>query len=279
MKSKSDGQKPNLMNKHMQSLQQSINDFVEEMKLKGGGCLQLDKFTKLLHNGVMNLMVSALQINSKLKLLLWHEDMTAVKVINAEVIKNMAIKCIDSIGIRAFVMLITDGGAAEVAAREMVLLHYNGKCRIWVMCCAAHAWDLVIEAVIVKAFLKCVLQIVNRIVTFVYAHGFVKALWAAMEVTGIPRAAGSRFATLFITLTAVLKNEVALRTLFKNTKLVAWINSAEGLRHKDKFLVMQDCVASARWWRKIQVSYHCVLLHVCVGCVVCDIVCVWVCIC
>ena len=46
--------------------------------------------------------------------------MTAVKVINAEVIKNMAIKCIDSIGIGAFVMLITDGGAAEVAAREMV---------------------------------------------------------------------------------------------------------------------------------------------------------------
>lgn len=104
--------------------------------------------------------------------------------------------------------------------------------------------------------MKCVLQIVNSIITFIYGHGFVKALWTGMEaVKSIPRAAGTRFATLHHTLKACIDNEVQLRTLFRNPELLEWLTNGAGRPHQARCEVLADCVSSDTWWRKVVVCY------------------------
>jgi hypothetical protein len=215
----------------------------EEQWALTGCSLMTDAWTDKRSRGVMNLVVHSAYgvcfLNSV--------ECSSVKK-NGKYIFDLVDRCIDDIGEKNVIQVVTDNASVNLAAAALLKakrpsIFWNG--------CAAHTIDLMLEDIgkireVDKTIVKA-----RTLTTFLYSHARLLALMRTFLGKDLVRAGITRFATAYLNLKSLLDNKKELGRLFRSDELneMGYINKGKG---KD----IAKVVRSDTFWKTIDAAVN-----------------------
>ncbi|XP_028806378.1 uncharacterized protein LOC114761216 [Neltuma alba] len=158
---------------------------------------------------------------------------------------------VEEIGEDNVVQVVTDGASNLVATGKM--LEEKRKKLFWSPC-AAHCLDLVLEDIgQLPVFYNTITN--AKKITFIYRHTWVLNLYRKYSKgRELARPAVTRFATAYLTLSCILQQKNALRTMFASDD---WVSSSFASKSEGKQMV--DMIfGDSRFWSSIKYCLKCV---------------------
>ena len=125
-------------------------------------------------------------------------------------------KCIDDIGEKNVVQVVTDNASVNLAAAALLKakrpsIFWNG--------CAAHTIDLMLENIAKIPEVDKTIVKARSLTTFLYSHARVLALMRTFLGKDLVRSGITRFATAYLNLKSLLENKKELGRLFRSDEL------------------------------------------------------------
>lgn len=127
-------------------------------------------------------------------------------------------KCIEDIGVKNVVQVVTDNAKANEAAVSYLRvkrpsIYWNG--------CAAHCIDLMLEDIGGLSYVKDTISKARSVTIFLYAHTLVLELMRRFLGKDLVRSGVTRFATPYLNLKSLHDNKKELKKLFRSEELDA----------------------------------------------------------
>ncbi|XP_073036746.1 uncharacterized protein [Primulina eburnea] len=151
--------------------------------------------------------------------------------------------CIDRVGAKNVVQIVTDNASNNMAAANLLALERSS---IFWTSCSAHTINLMLEGISKLQMFNGVIKKAKSFCIFIYAHHKTLALMRKFTKREIVRPGVTRFATSFLTLQSLLDKKQELRNMmtsneWDNTK---WSRSKKG---KEAF----DAIVPNDFWNSI----------------------------
>jgi hypothetical protein len=196
---------------------------VHEEAWKTSGCtLMTDAWTDKKGRGIMNLVVHSAQG----VLFLDSVDCSTVKK-NGKYIFDLVDKCIEDIGEKNVIQVVTDNASVNVAAASLLAakrpkIFWNG--------CAAHCLDLMLEDIGKLEPVQETIVNARHVTAFLYAHTRLLDLMRKYLGKDLVRSGVTRFATAYLNLKSLQDNKKELKRLFRDNDLneMGYLKSAKG---------------------------------------------------
>ena len=239
------------LQKAKKKVKDSFKNHKQEWALTGCS-LMTDAWTDKKGRGVMNLVVH----NAYGVCFLNSVDCSSVKK-DGQYIFDLVDKCIEEIGEKNVVQVVTDNASPNWAA--VALLKAKRPSIFWTGC-AAHTIDLMFEDI---GKIKQVDETIVRarsLTTFLYSHTRVLALMRKFLGKDLVRAGITRFATAYLNLKSMLDNKKELGKLFRSDEL-----NEMGYLKKDKGKNTSKIVRSDTFWKNVDCAVN-FLIWMFVGC-------------
>ncbi|XP_044405327.1 uncharacterized protein [Triticum aestivum] len=206
------------------------------------GCtIMTDAWTDIRGRGVMNLVVhSAYGV-----VFLDSVDCSAAKK-NGKYIFDLVDRCIEEIGEKHVVQVVTDNASVNQAASKLLnakrpKVFWNG--------CAAHCIDLMLEDIGKLPSVDSTITKARAVTVFLYAHTRVLNLMREFLSKDLVRSGITRFATAYLNLKSMLDNKKQLQKLFRSDEL-----DEMGYLKKVKGNEASKTVRSETFWRGVDIA-------------------------
>ncbi|CAO2033804.1 unnamed protein product [Urochloa humidicola] len=215
----------------------SFKDHKEQWELTGCS-LMTDAWTDKKSRGVMNLVVHSAYgvyfLNSV--------DCSSVQK-NGRYIFDLVDRCIEEIGEKNVVQVVTDNASNNLAAAALLKakrpsIFWNG--------CAAHTVDLMLEDIGKIPQVEQTIVKARSVTTFLYSHTRVLALMRTYLGKDLVRSGVTRFATAYLNLKSLLDSKKELGRLFRSDEL-----NEMGYLKKDKGKKASKVVRSDPFWKSV----------------------------
>ncbi|XP_028803310.1 uncharacterized protein LOC114758444 [Neltuma alba] len=159
---------------------------------------------------------------------------------------------IEKIGEDNVVQVVTDGASNLVAAGKML---EEKRTKLFRYPCAAHCLALVLEDIGQLPIFYNTITNVKKITTFTYRHAWVLNLYRKYSKgRELARLAVTRFATTYLTLSCILQQKNAFRTMFASDD---WVSSSFASKSEGK-QVADMIFGDSRFWSSIKYCLKCV---------------------
>ncbi|XP_021305495.1 uncharacterized protein LOC8072912 [Sorghum bicolor] len=217
---------------------------VHEEAWKTSGCtLMTDAWTDKKGRGIMNLVVHSAQG----VLFLDSVDCSTVKK-NGKYIFDLVDKCIEDIGEKNVIQVVTDNASVNVAAASLLAakrpkIFWNG--------CAAHCLDLMLEDIGKLEPVQETIVNARHVTAFVYAHTRLLDLMRKYLGKDLVRSGVTRFATAYLNLKSLQDNKKELKRLFRDNDLneMGYLKSAKGKK-------AEKVVNSEGFWKNVDIAVN-----------------------
>ncbi|XP_012845516.1 PREDICTED: uncharacterized protein LOC105965507 [Erythranthe guttata] len=224
----------------------SMEKYTDEWK-RWGCTLMCDGWTDGKYRSITNFLV-----NSPSGTVFLKSIDTSNEINDGQKMFELLDKTIVEIGVENVVQVVTDGASNLVSAGEKLEEKYKSLC--WSPC-AAHCLDLVLEDIGKIPIFHSTITNAKRITTYIYRHQWVLRLFRDYSKgRELARPAVTRFATSFLTLSCILNQKSALKSMFVSE---VWTSSSYARKHDGKEVV--DLVScNAKFWSSIKYCLRCV---------------------
>ncbi|CAA0840621.1 hAT dimerisation domain-containing protein, partial [Striga hermonthica] len=150
---------------------------------------------------------------------------------NGELIFNYLDDIVNEIGEDNVIQVITDNASNFVKAGKKLM---TTRKSLWWTLCAAHCIDLMLESIAKLSIFSDTIEKAKRVVKFIYGHGTILSLMRK-HTNGkeLLRPAVTRFATAFLTLQSMYKQERPLEIMFVSDE---WVNSPQAKKVEGKLI-------------------------------------------
>ncbi|KAM0924434.1 hypothetical protein ACQ4PT_004856 [Festuca glaucescens] len=170
-------------------------------------------------------------------------DCSAMKKDDGKYIFELVDSCIDEVGEKHVVQLVTDNASVNVAASAMLKakrpnIFWNG--------CAAHYTDLMLEDIGKLPSVDLTITKARGVTVFLYAHTRVLSLMRDFLGKDLVRSGITRFATAYLNLKSMLDNKKELQKLFRSDQM-----DEMGYLKKVKGTEANKTVCSELFWRGV----------------------------
>jgi len=217
---------------------------VHEEAWKTSGCtLMTDAWTDKKGRGIMNLVVHSAQG----VLFLDSVDCSTVKK-NGKYIFDLVDKCIEDIGEKNVIQVVTDNASVNVAAASLLAakrpkIIWNG--------CAAHCLDLMLEDIGKLEPVQETIVNARHVTAFLYAHTRLLDLMRKYLGKDLVRSGVTRFATAYLNLKSLQDNKKELKRLFRDNDLneMGYLKSAKGKK-------AEKVVNSEGFWKNVDIAVN-----------------------
>lgn len=157
-------------------------------------------------------------------------------------------RCIEDIGEKNVVQVVTDNAAANLSAAAMLRAK---RPKIFWSGCAAHTIDLMLEDVGKLPIVERTILKGRSLTVFLYSHTRVLALMRNVLGKDLVRSGVTRFATAYLNLRSLLDNKSALQKLFRSEELNEW-----GYLKKAKGKCAAKIVRADAFWKGVETAVN-----------------------
>ncbi|XP_028755565.1 uncharacterized protein LOC114714940 [Neltuma alba] len=234
------------LKKAVDKIQESLAKYKKEWE-KWGCTLMCDGWTDGKGRSLTNFLVN----NPSGTVFLKSVDTSSV-IKDAKQMFELLDNLVEEIGEDNVVQVVTDGASNLVAAGKML---EEKRTKLFWSPCAAHCLDLILEDIGQLPVFYNTITNAKKITTFIYRHTWVLNLYRKYSKgKELARPAVTRFATAYLTLSCILQQKNALRTMFASDD---WTSSTFASKSDGKQVV--DMVfGDSRFWSSIKYCLKCV---------------------
>ncbi|XP_028793556.1 uncharacterized protein LOC114749230 [Neltuma alba] len=234
------------LKKAVDKIQESLAKYKKEWE-KWGCTLMCDGWTDGKGRSLTNFLVNSPSGTVFLKSV----DTSSV-IKDAKQMFELLDNLVEEIGEDNVVQVVTDGASNLVAAGKML---EEKRTKLFWSPCAAHCLDLILEDIGQLPVFYNTITNAKKITTFIYRHTWVLNLYRKYSKgKELARPAVTRFATAYLTLSCILRQKNALRTMFASDD---WTSSTFASKSEGKQVV--DMVfGDSRFWSSIKYCLKCV---------------------
>ncbi|XP_033132372.1 uncharacterized protein LOC117127129 [Brassica rapa] len=226
-----------LLNEEKQRTKEKLKGLEEEWDIEGCSVMT-NVWTDRKKRSVMNLCV-----NSRGATCFLSSKDASKDAHTSEYIFSYIDKCIEDLGAKKVVQVVTDNATNNVAAARLLK---EKRPRIFWTTCAAHTVDLMLEGISKLTVFAKVIEQAKKFTIFVYAHYITLNMMRAYTKRDIVRPGATRFATCFLTLNSLFEKKAQLRNMFNSNE---WHDCKHSNTAKRK--LASETVMSCSFWNNV----------------------------